>query len=112
MVELVRRRIGYLASMLLGLLAALTHNPQDDDAHDDDSVTSLHEGQRAEIAPPPPPPPREFEPMHQEGWPWSAETDTSWQHVVRQMVQRQNNFLIVTNGARRQAMNEFEIATA
>ena len=114
-VERVRNGIGFLIAILLELVVGFIHNPQDDETPDEDAVTAIHEGQRTQIAPPPPPPPpsREFQPMqHQDGWPWSVEADTSWQHVVQQIIRQRNDFYVVTNGAHRRAMNEFENATA
>jgi hypothetical protein len=115
MVDRVQKSIGFLVAILLELFAAYTHNPQDDESPEEDSANTIQDGQGTQIAPPPPPapPPREFQPMqHQDGWPWSVEADTSWQHVVQQIIRQRNDFYVVTNGAHRQAMNEFEVATA
>ena len=59
-------------------------------------------------------PPPEFHPMRQDPWPW-FEDDTGL--VAQQMAQHINrkraaNFILVTNNAHRQAMNEFEAETA
>jgi hypothetical protein len=79
MVERVRNGIGFLAAFLLELFAAYTHNPQDDETPEEDSVTAIHEGQRTEIAPPPPP--RVFEPMQQfDPSPWYDEiAEDAWE---------------------------------
>jgi hypothetical protein len=55
----------------------------------------------------------DFHPMQHDPWPWwDDETGASWHQTVLNINRHRSNFLIATNGAHRQAMNEFEAMTA
>jgi hypothetical protein len=52
----------------------------------------------------------DFQPMQHDPWPWFD--DDSWHQAVQQNNQRQRNFVIATNGAHRQAMNELKASAS
>jgi hypothetical protein len=109
MVQLVRysKIFGILVAAFVWLFGPLiSHWTHDDETADDEAATAIQEKQRNQIEPPP----AVFQPMQHDSWPWFEETDNSWYHAAQEVVRRQNNFLV--NGAHRQAMNDFEIATA
>jgi hypothetical protein len=113
MVQLVRNSkiVGIMVAAFLWLFGPIfSHWTHDDETPDDEVAASIQEKQRNQIAPPPPPP--VIQPRHHDAWPWFEDKDNSWYHAAQEGVRRQNNFLIVTSGARRQAMNEFEVVTA
>jgi hypothetical protein len=111
MVQLVRGwsrlLVGFLLEMIAALAPPLSTSPDDEPAGRE-PVAAVQEKQHTQIEPPP----VVLQPMLHDPWPWFEETDNSSYHAAQEAVRRQNNFFIVTNGAHRKAMNDFEIATA
>lgn len=50
-------------------------------------------------------------PLRHDPWPRFDEPDDTWIGITQQINRYRSNFLLVTNSAHRQAMNEFEIGS-
>jgi hypothetical protein len=112
MVQLVKNSkiYGVLVAALLWLFGPIiSHWTHDDETPDEDVAPAIQEKQLTQIAPP-----SDFQPMRSDPWPWfDDDSGVLAQQMAQQVNKRlQSNFLIVVNGAHRQAMNEFEAATS
>jgi len=112
MVQLVRnsKLFGILVAAFLWIFGPIiNHWIHEDETSGGEVGAAIQEKQRAQIEPPP-----VFRSVLHDPWSWFGDdSDLLAQQLAQQVSDRlRSNFLIVTNGARRKAMAEFEAVTA